>query len=333
MSDASEDFEIGREGRKWNHHPGEVRLNPLFAWPPQPMSVLRWYANYWLAVTTTTVTVLAAIVGWLIFLPPLEAMVEWRWSWVLRVWLSNLIPHALCAGLLHIWLYRWRQQDLRWKFEARGQTQKSSVYTFKNQIHDNMFWSIASGITLWTAFQAPVYWAMANGYAPVIHPAENPAWFIAVFPILVVWSSLHFYWVHRLLHVPFFYTHAHALHHRNVNVGPWSGISMHPLEHLLFYTNFAIHFVVASHPIHVLFHGYMQSIHPVFSHSGFEWVEIGDKRRAKAGDFFHQLHHRYFECNYGTVEMPWDRWFGTFHDGSEQGSRDTVKRKAKMYGS
>ncbi|MEO0486530.1 MAG: sterol desaturase family protein [Pseudomonadota bacterium] len=164
-----------------------------------------------------------------------------------------------------------------------------------------------------------------------MHPLETPVWFIAVFPILVVWSSFHFYWVHRLLHVRFFSKRAHALHHRNVNVGPWSGISMHPLEHLLFYTNFAIHAVLASHPIHVLFHGYMQSIHPVFSHSGFERVEVGGTRRAKAGDFFHQLHHRYFECNYGTVEMPWDRWFGTCYNGSEAATRETRMRKKVMY--
>ena len=48
-------------------------------------------------------------------------------------------------------------------------------------------------------------------------------------------------------------------------------------------------------------------------------------------DFFHQLHHRYFECNYGTVEMPWDRWFGTFHDGSEEGTVRTRAFKKQMY--
>ena len=106
---------------------------------------------------------------------------------------------------------------------------------------------------------------------------------------------------------------------------------MHPIEHLLFYTNFLIHFVVPSHPIHILFHGYMQSVHPVFSHSGFEFVGKREGNQAKAGDFFHQLHHRYFECNYGTIEMPWDRWFGSFHDGSEQATKDTRARKTQMY--
>ena len=48
------------------------------------------------------------------------------------------------------------------------------------------------------------------------------------------------------------------------------------------------------------------------------------------GDFFHQLHHRYFECNYGTIEMPWDRLFGTFHDGSGAATRRTRDRKRRM---
>ena len=52
---------------------------------------------------------------------------------------------------------------------------------------------------------------------------------------------------------------------------------------------------------------------------------------AKAGDFFHQLHHRYFECNYGTSEIPFDKWFGTFHDGSAEATVRTRAFKKQMY--
>ena len=34
--------------------------------------------------------------------------------------------------------------------------------------------------------------------------------------------------------------------------------------------------------------------------------------------FFHYLHHRYFECNYGDPIIPYDRWFGTFHHGTPE---------------
>jgi len=111
------------------------------------------------------------------------------------------------------------------------------------------------------------------------------------------------------------YKLAHALHHKNINVGPWSGIAMHPIEHLLYFSSVLIHFVVPSHPTHVLFHLYMESLNPTFSHSGFDGVFVKDKKRLEAGDFFHQLHHRHITCNYGTSEMPWDRLFGSFHDG------------------
>ncbi|MEM0978024.1 MAG: sterol desaturase family protein [Pseudomonadota bacterium] len=328
MSDYANDAEAAR----WNYRPDHpVAMNPLFSLPIDWRAVWTWYSAYWLAASTTTFTIVLALVAFFTILPPLEAMADWHWSWMLRVYLSNLVPHVMTAGILHWWLYMRKGQDLRTKFDARGQARENGTFSFRNQVLDNMFWTIASGITLWTAFQLPLYWAMANGYAPAFFFPENPIWFVLMFPFLVVWSSFHFYWVHRLLHVPVLYKLAHALHHRNVNVGPWSGISMHPIEHLLFYTNFLIHFVVPSHPIHVLFHGYMQSMHPIFSHSGFDRLYVADKDRAKMGDFFHQLHHRYFECNYGTVEMPWDRWFGSFHDGSEKGTQETRARKKQMY--
>ncbi|MEL6419747.1 MAG: sterol desaturase family protein, partial [Pseudomonadota bacterium] len=79
------------------------------------------------------------------------------------------------------------------------------------------------------------------------------------------------------------------------------------------------------------FHGYIQSTHPVFSHSGFEELVVDKQPRARMGVFFHQLHHRYFECNYGTVEMPWDRWFGSYHDGKAVSTERTRARKKQMY--
>ena len=45
------------------------------------------------------------------------------------------------------------------------------------------------------------------------------------------------------------------------------------------------------------------------------------------GDYFHYLHHKYFECNYGGDGMlPLDRWFGTFHDGTDDAQRRMDER-------
>ena len=252
-------------------------------------------------------------------------------GWITRVWIANLVPHTICAGVLHLWLYKFKGQDKDFKYDPRQPATNNGIFSFRNQVHDNMFWTLISGVSQWSMMQCLVFWAMANGYAPAFLFPDNIIWFFLMFPFLILWASFHFYWVHRALHWPPLYRIAHAVHHRNINIGPWSGISMHPIEHLIFYSNFLIHFIVPTHPLHVMFHGYMQSIHPIFSHSGFEKLYVANKERANMGDFFHQLHHRYFECNYGTVEMPWDRWFGSFHDGSDQGTKETRERKKKMY--
>ena len=41
-----------------------------------------------------------------------------------------------------------------------------------------------------------------------------------------------------------------------------------------------------------------------------------------SADFHHQLHHRYFDCNYGNMDVPLDIWFGTHHDGSEKATKE-----------
>lgn len=50
-----------------------------------------------------------------------------------------------------------------------------------------------------------------------------------------------------------------------------------------------------------------------------------------SGGFFHQLQHRYSECNYGTIEMPWDRVFGSFHDGSDAATATTRACMKRMH--
>lgn len=319
MSDVSDD----PEARRWNHHPGRVRLNPLFAWPPDPLGVLRWYADIWLTLTTLTLSAVMALMAYHLWLGANPGL--------LPLFLSLLVPHALLAGGLHLWLIGLRGQAKSLKYDPRGQARNNGTYTFGSQTLDNAFWSLASGIPVATAYAALCLWAISSGWAPTTSFVADPLWFLALFIVIPLWGSFHFYWGHRLLHWPPLYRVSHALHHRNVNVGPWSGISMHPIEHGLYFSSLLIHLVLPTHPIHVLFHVYSFTLHPICSHSGFDALLVRGRRTAQLGDFFHQLHHRYFECNYGTSEMPWDRWFGTFHDGSSEATMTTRARKTRMH--
>jgi len=189
-----------------------------------------------------------------------------------------------------------------------------------------MFWSLAGGVTIWTFYQILLLWSYANGFISQISFSINPFWFLALFLLIILFESVHFYFVHRLLHFKFFYKFFHHVHHRNINPGPWSGISMHPFEHLLYFSTVLIHFIIPSHPIHILFHFMIITIGAVVGHCGFDGFLINKKNKITLGHFHHQLHHRYFECNYGTIETPFDVWFKSFHNGT---SDDTKSMRDK----
>lgn len=328
----SETRDMEGMSREWNYHPDLPLSDPsIFRWPPDPGFLARWFARNWLTLSERVMMVIASVALWYWAYPPIEQAQEFAFGWIAQVWLVNAAIIFLTAGGLHWFFYMKKGQGKRLKFDHRDQAKGNALWNFRNQVHDNMFWSLGSGVLQLTGFQVLVMWMMANGYAPVISFADNPVWFVLALILLPVWSAFHFYWVHRLLHVPVLYRHVHSLHHRNVNIGPWSGFSMHPVEHFLYLTTLLIHCVVPSHPIHLIFHVVYQGPGAAMTHTGYEDLLIRDKRRLALGTFYHQLHHRYYECNYGNQEMPWDRWFGTFHDGSLEGTAETRARKKRMH--
>ncbi|SLN57667.1 Fatty acid hydroxylase superfamily protein [Roseovarius litorisediminis] len=322
----------GNQSREWNYHPDLPLADPsIFKWPPNPGFVARWFVRNWLTLSERVMLVILAVLSWWLLYPSLEAAQTFAFGWIFQTWAVNMGLMVVIAGGLHWYFYMRRGQGKTLKFDKRDQAKGNRLWNFSNQVHDNVFWSLGSGVAQLTAFQVVTMWLMANGFAPVISFSSNPVWFVLALVLIPIWSAFHFYWVHRLLHVPVLYKHVHSLHHRNVNIGPWSGFSMHPVEHLIYLTTLCIHWVVASHPIHLIFHVLYQGPGAAMTHTGYEDLLIRDKRRLALGTFYHQLHHRYYECNYGNQEMPWDRWFGTFHDGSDEGTSETRARKKRMY--
>ena len=157
---------------------------------------------------------------------------------------------------------------------------------------------------------------------PFVSVEEHPVYFVVLMCIIPLIRDIHYYIVHRISHWGPIYRWVHYLHHNNVEVGPFSGLSMHPVENLWYWSGVMIHWIIPSHPIHALFHLHHAALTPAPSHSGFERVVFADGVGVKTGDFFHYLHHKYFECNYGgDGVLPLDRWFGTFHDGTDEAER------------
>lgn len=315
--------------KEWYWHP-KLPLHMPHPFTFSPREVWQWFRGGWLTASMRLVWMLLALGAWVVLAPALEQMTTFQLGWVTQVYAKNFFTLCLVAGGLQLFFHTGRMQGKQRKFEHKDLARNNRVFLFNDQVKDNVFWCLISGVPIWTAYEFVYFWAYANGYIPGLSFAENPIWFLALFPILPLWASIHFYVIHRLIHWPPLYRSVHALHHRNVNIGPWSGISMHPVEHVLYFSNIAIHFVIASHPLHMMFHMYAQGLAPAVSHCGFAALFIKDKERLALGDFFHQLHHRYFECNYGTFECPLDKWFGTYSDGTRESVERIRERKRRM---
>ena len=304
---------------KWNHVPDALplKVNPLWQWPLNLRAAFDWWWRGWFPMTVSLMIVGLSIALWFFASPNLRTAATPD-IWILGIWLRNLAIVALLAQGLHLVLYRWKWQGSAKKYDPRPYPRKGRVFTFGDQYLDNVFWALASGVTIWTMFEALILWAMANGLAPIWSWSDGPIWFIAIFLLIPPWESLYFYGIHRLLHSRLLYRF-HALHHRNTDVGPWSGLSMHPVEHLLYFGTALIHFIVPTHPVHVICHLMFFGLYAIVTHSGFEGLWRNGKKRLHLGNFHHQMHHRFFEVNYGTLEIPMDKLFGTFHDGTEAG--------------
>jgi len=102
----------------------------------------------------------------------------------------------------------------------------SDRFTFGSQTRENVFWSLASGLPLWTAWEAVTLWLFSSGHIPWVDLADHPVYFVVLMLLVPIWTEIHFYAVHRLIHWPPLYKAVHSLHHRNTNPAPWSGLSI-----------------------------------------------------------------------------------------------------------
>lgn len=291
---------------------------PFYAWPPRPVATLRWIATVFL-FPWGLFFIAMSFIAWQYLTPSMETMKTFGFGWVGLIWLRNALLLTMVAGTLQYFLYRRRIQGQAFKFNQPWQAEDDDRFLWRNQVRDNMFWCLASGVTIWTCYEAATWWWYANGYVAAPSISDAPMYFFVCVFGVYFWSTFHFYLNHRLLHWKPLFDVAHELHHRNVNTGPWSGISMHPLEHLIYFTVFLLWWVVPVHPVIILLTGFFQGISPAISHSGFDYLKVGRKLRLSAGDNFHHLHHRFFFVNYGNTLTPIDKLTGSWHDGSAAG--------------
>ena len=320
-----------KKRQSWHFTPDlPLRQAPYFESPLSIRDSLLYLLNVWRPFNLRFLLLTLAVVSWVWFTPSLERAQEFRLDWILEIGLCNLIIVLVVAGGLHLLLYTFKRQGDDEHYDSRPLVKNSSRFHFGDQVWDNMFWTLISAVPIGTLWESLMLWSYANGYVTMITFADSPVWFVGLLLIIPIWSGFHFYWYHRLGHVEPLYTWFHSWHHKNVNTGPWSGHAMHPVEHVFLYSDLIVYLVVASHPIHVIFNSMLHTVGGPTSHCGYHNVRLTKFFSIEIGDFMHQLHHRFCDCNYGSYETPWDKVFNSFHDGTEAGNEHIKARRKQL---
>jgi sterol desaturase/sphingolipid hydroxylase (fatty acid hydroxylase superfamily) len=216
-----------------------------------------------------------------------------------------VINHALALAYIGFWHWALYFQDL-----CHRPYVPNRIYSFPKVSH-NVFYTVL-GILQWTLVEGAFVHLYRSGKLQYVDATQNPTALLQTLVLSILLPSyrdVHFYFAHRLIHLRPLYKYIHSLHHRNSDTEPFSGLAMHPVEHMYYFTCYGpllvlpliLGFVVS--PFLVFWMGTHCVITPAASHSGYE-----DHFSA---DLPHYLHHRYFECNY-SGGINFDAFFGTY---------------------
>jgi sterol desaturase/sphingolipid hydroxylase (fatty acid hydroxylase superfamily) len=156
-----------------------------------------------------------------------------------------------------------------------------------------------------------------------LHAAGGVGGVVASLVGLLLVNDLWFYGVHRLLHTPFFFRHVHAVHHKSVDVNPFSSYSFHFVEAFLLSAWFIGAALVV--PLYLPVLAALQVFglaNNLMSHLGYEvlpkWIVRVPILRMTNTSTFHNLHHIRLNGNYGLHSRIWDRLLGTEVEGYER---------------
>eukprot|EP01083_Nonionella_stella_P007106 20509_1 len=251
--------------------------------------------------------------------PDLSSSIHWLY-WIPVIIIRDLVFTVITYEPWHILTNKVYQKKL-------SSRKFNDVMPDEAQWSHDRFWSL-SGTVIAALHELLMIYFWANGYFAYY----SDFWAFPIYSLFWTffcgwWRHFHFYFVHRMIH-PWFkrqsrykafdvghvlYDYCHALHHQSYNPGTWSGLSMHPVEHLFYYSCVWIpSLIIPQHPVHFMVNKFHATISPAPGHDGYDTPVGGG-----GGGYFHYLHHAHYDCNYGTDLVPLDWLFGTFADGSK----------------
>lgn len=185
------------------------------------------------------------------------------------------------------------------------------------QIRHELLYSLQT-MLVFSLVGSCVWLAYRNGYTHLYEPwdAYGRGYWVLTLLLQLVIHDTYFYWMHRLLHQPWWFRHVHYVHHRSHNPTPWAANAFHPVEALLQSSGFTLIIVVL--PVSVsalLLFSFVIITMNVIGHSGYEFLPDNFDRhwmgKWLGSSTHHNRHHQYSRGNFGFYFNIWDRLMKT----------------------
>jgi Delta7-sterol 5-desaturase len=205
------------------------------------------------------------------------------------------------------------------------------------QMKREIMWSLLSA-GIYGAPAGLVAWGWnARGWTRLYTAiAAYPLWYLPVSVLLYLAAhDSWFYWTHRLMHRPWWFKAAHAVHHESRPPTAWAAMSFHPWEAVTGAIVIpALVFLIPIHPGALAVVLSIMTIMGISNHMGWEMFPRA-MVNAPLGNWLitathHQKHHDVYRGNYGLYFRVWDKMCGTdlglgsfAHQRERRGDDDT----------
>ena len=229
----------------------------------------------------------------------------------IQSYLTSLFSTILILGVIYVLFSHIFSKPLS---KRRIQLSKRAGFTQISDEIKNSLIAILSSVVL----SSIVITMQQNDYIEIYSDTGKYGTPYAIFAFLLIFfvGDAWFYWMHRFLHHPKTYKYIHAVHHRSLDVNPFSSNSFHVLESLSL-TIWIIPLVLIF-PIPAVALGINQGLgtfNNIKSHLGYElYPKLFSKifpLNLLVTATNHNLHHTKYNGNYGLQLRLWDIIFGT----------------------
>lgn len=237
-------------------------------------------------------------------------------SKMLIVWILNFslltLRYFIFAGIAYGIFWIWKRDVWQYK-----RTQMD--YPDKSKIIYEVKYSLIT-MTVFATVGLFIFLMKKNGYTYIYNniSERGTGYFIFSVIIAILIHDTYFYWAHRLMHHKLLFKYVHKVHHNSTNPSPWAAFSFHPTESILEALIVPmLVFIMPIHPLAILAFLLYMTLMNVLGHLGFELYPKGFTThwfgKWNNTATHHNMHHKFFNCNYGLYFNFWDRVMGTNH--------------------